>query len=165
MSLPFSRSIRSLDIDSYRASRIGMILAIVIMILLFAWFFFVKVTLYEVSSDLTFTEDGYVLAYFPKEALRRIQTGQPVILRVYSDPDQAALTIPGLVISTEKDGEQVQILMISEEALSLPPQEDLTGQAQVEVEYVTPATLVRRASGSFLNNSQFPVSPQDVDQP
>ena len=165
MSLPFSRSIRSLDIDSYRASRIGMILAIVIMILLFAWFFFVKVTLYEVSSDLTFTEDGYVLAYFPKEALKRIRTGQPVILRVYSDPDQAALTIPGLVISTEKDGEQVQILMISEEAFSLPPQEDLTGQAQVEVEYVTPATLVRRASGSFLNNSQFPVSPQDIDKP
>ena len=165
MSLPFSRSIRSLDIDSYRASRIGMILAIVIMILLFAWFFFVKVTLYEVSSDLTFTEDGYVLAYFPKEALSRIQSGQPVILRLYSDPDQAALTLPGLVISTEKDGEQVQILMISEEAFSLPPPEDLTGQAQVEVEYVTPATLVRRASGSFLNNSQFPVSPQDVDQP
>ena len=165
MSLPFSRSIRSLDIDSYRASRIGMILAVVIMILLFAWFFFAKVTLYEVSSDLTFTEDGHVLAYFPKEALRRIQLGQPVILRVYSDPDKAALTIPGLVISTEKDGEQVQIVMISEEAFSLPPQEDLTGQAQVEVEYVTPATLVRRASGSFLNNSQFPVSPQDVDQP
>jgi hypothetical protein len=55
--------------------------------------------------------------------------------------------------------------MISEEAFSLPPLEDLTGQAQVEVEYVTPATLVRRASGNFLNNSQFPVSPQDVDQP
>ena len=165
MSLPFSRSIRSLDIDSYRASRIGMILAIVILILLFAWFFFAKVTLYEVSSDLTFTEDDHVLAYFPKESLKRIQTGQPVILRVYTDPDQASLTLPGLVISTEEDSEQVMIIMISDEAYSLPFHEDLTGQAQVEVEYVTPATLVRRASGSYLNNSQFPVSPQDVDQP
>jgi hypothetical protein len=142
-----------------------MILAIVIMILLFTWFFFAKVTLYEVSSDLTFTEDGHVLAYFPKEAHKRIQSGQPVILRVYSDPDQAALTISGLVISSETDGEQVKIIMISEEAFSLPPHEDLTGRAQVEVEYVTPATLVRRASGRFLNNSEIPVSPQDVDQP
>jgi hypothetical protein len=165
VSLPFSRSIRSLNIDSYRASRIGMILAIVIMILLFAWFFFAKVTLYEVSSDLTFTEDGHVLAYFPKEAHKRIQTGQPVIMRVYTDPDQAGLTIPGLVISTDEGSEQVMIVMISDEVFSLPLQEGLTGQAQVEVEYVTPATLVRRASGSYLNNSQFPVSPQDVEQP
>ena len=165
MSLPFSRSIRSLNIDSYRVARIGMVLALVIMIALLAWFFLAKVTLYEVSSDLTFTKDGNVLAYFPSESLKRINPGQPVILRVYSDPDQAALTLPGMVINTEEGGEQVEIVVISDDALSLPLQEDLTGQAQVEIEYVTPATLVRRASGSYLNNSQFPVSPQDVDQP
>lgn len=165
MSLPFSRSVRSLDIDSYRASRIGMILALVIIIVLLAWFFLAKVTLYEVSSDLTFTEDGRVLAYFPEESLKRIQPGQPVILRVYYDPDQATLTLPAMVISTEKDGEQVEIIVISEDVSSLPLQEDLTGQVQVEIEYVTPATLVRRASGSYLNNSQFPVSPQDAGQP
>jgi hypothetical protein len=142
-----------------------MILALVVLIVLLAWFFLAKVTLYEVSSDLSFTEDGHVLAYFPEESIKRIQPGQPVILRVYADPDQAALTLPGMVINTEKDGEQVEIVVISEDAFSLPLQEDLTGQAQVEIEYVTPATLVRRASGSFLNNSQFPVSPQDVDQP
>jgi len=165
VSLPFSRSIRSLDIDSFRAARIGMILAIVIMIALLAWFFFAKVTLYEVSSDLSFREDGLVLAYFPKESLKRIQPGQPVILRVYYEPDQATLTLPAMVINTEKDGEQVEIVVISEDS-SLPSlQEDLTGQAQVEVEYVTPATLIRRASGSYLSNSQFPVSPQDADQP
>jgi len=165
VSLPFSRSVRSLGIDSYRASRIGMVLALVIMIVLLAWFFLAKVTLYEVSSDLSFTADGHVLAYFPKESLKRIQPGQPVILRVYYDTEQTALTLPAMVISTEKDGEQVEIIVNSEEAYSLPLQEDLTGQVQVEIEYVTPATLVRRASGSYLNNSQFPVSPQDAGQP
>jgi hypothetical protein len=142
-----------------------MILALVIMIVLLAWFFFAKVTLYEVSSDLSFTQDGHVLAYFPRESIRRIQPGQPVILRVYYDPDQAALTLPAMVIGTEKDGEQVEIIVMSEDASSLALQEDLTGQVQVEVEYITPATLVRRASGSYLNNSQFPVSPQDAGQP
>jgi len=30
----------------------------------------------------------------------------------------------------------------------------------VEVEYITPAALVLRTSGKFLNRSQLPVSPQ-----
>ena len=36
----------------------------------------------------------------------------------------------------------------------------LSGQVEVEVEYVTPAELVLRTSGKYLNRSQVPVSPQ-----
>ena len=71
MSLPFSRSIRSLNIDSYQASRIGMALGILIMIALLLWFFLVKVTIYEFSTDLDYKETGILTAGFPKENLSR----------------------------------------------------------------------------------------------
>lgn len=164
MTLPFSRSVRSLDIDSYRASRIGMILAIVVMILLLLWFFFAKVTLFEISSDISLTEDGHVVANFPNEAIRRIKPGQPAILRAQVGPDQATLTLSAIVIRTDRTSGQAEIVVLSEEGAVIPLLEELSGQVQVEVEYVTPATLVRRASGSYLNNSQFPVSPQEINE-
>lgn len=39
--------------------------------------------------------------------------------------------------------------------------QELVGQVEVEAEYISPARLVMRASGQFLNNEgQVPVSPQ-----
>ena len=45
------------------------------------------------------------------------------------------------------------------------PEGALAGKAEVEVEveYVTPAELVLRASGKFLNRSQVPLSPQSPE--
>jgi len=43
---------------------------------------------------------------------------------------------------------------------------DLSNRAEieVEVEYISPAALVLRASGKYLGGSQIPVSPQDLRQ-
>ena len=41
---------RSLRLDSFRATRIGLVFAIIIMLALIVWFFMARVTLYEVSS-------------------------------------------------------------------------------------------------------------------
>ena len=74
--------------------------------------------------------------------------------------DQPTLTLPAVVFDLLNEGEQVEILVISD---GLPPdvkQGKLTGQVDVEVEYITPAELVLRTSGKFLNRSQVPVSPQ-----
>jgi hypothetical protein len=43
----------------------------------------------------------------------------------------------------------------------IPPQVGTTGQVEIEVEYVSPATLAVRASQQFLGASQVPGNSQD----
>jgi hypothetical protein len=51
-------------------------------------------------------------------------------------------------------------LIISTETSTEIGFENLKGQVDVEVEYVTPAEMVFRTSGKYLNQSQIPISPQ-----
>lgn len=151
---------RSLRLDSFRATRIGLVFAIIIMLALIVWFFMAKVTLYEVGSTLEWNADGKLMATFPKESLARLRPGMPAILRLPQGPDQPAITIPAVVFNLPREGEQVEILVLpSEVPLDTQPGK-LSGQVEVEVEYVTPAELVLRTSGKYLNRSQVPVSPQ-----
>lgn len=159
MSLQFSRSLRSLRIDSFQASRIGLLLAILNVVALLVWFFFGKVTLYEVSSGVEFTSDGRVLAVFSEEGAKRIREGQSAIVRIEGQADQPSVTLPALVIDTSGK-EKVEVLIISTDAPAETGFENLKGQVDIEVEYVTPAEMVFRTSGKYLNQSQIPVSPQ-----
>ena len=165
MSIQFSRSMRSLRLDSYRSTRIGLVLAIIIMLALIVWFFMAKVTLYEVSSSLEWNADEKLMATFPKEARARLRPGMPAILRLPQSPDQPAMTIPAVVFDLSREGEQVEILVLSNELPLDAQQGKLTGQLEVEVEYVTPAELVLRTSGKYLNRSQVPISPQTPQAP
>jgi len=163
LSLQFSRSLRSLRIDSFRAARIGMILAALNMLALVLWFFLARVTIYEVSDKLSLGKDGRVNAEFSTEAMGRIQTGQSAILRIDPGPEQPEQSLPALVVNVERGGNRVQLLIMVPD---LSPQnlgEQIKGQAQVEVEYVTPAELVLRTSGKYLGAEQVPVSPQKLE--
>lgn len=160
MSIQFSRSMRALRLDSFRATRIGLAFAVLIMLALILWFFLAKVTLYEVSTTLEMRPDGVLLVTFPKEARTRLRAGMPAILRLSQGADQPSLSLPAVVWNLLPDGEQVEIQILSD-ALPLDMRQGkLTGQLDVEVEYITPAALVLRTSGKFLNRSQLPVSPQ-----
>jgi len=160
VSIQFSRSMRSLRLDSFRATRIGLIFAIILMLALIVWFFMAKVTLYEVSSTLEWNAEAKLMATFAEEARARLRPGMPAILRLPQSPDQPATTIPAVVFDLPRDSEQVEILVLPS-GLPLDTQPGkLTGQVEAEVEYVTPAELVLRTSGKFLNRSQVPVSPQ-----
>jgi hypothetical protein len=151
---------RALRLDSFRATRIGLIFAILVMLALIVWFFLAKVTLYEVSNSLELIADGKILVAFPKEARSRLRPGMPAILRLSQGSDQPVLTLPAVVWDLPQGQEQVEILVLSD-GLPLDAQQgELLGQVDVEVEYITPAELVLRTSGKFLNRSQLPVSPQ-----
>ena len=163
MSLPFSRSIRSLNIDSYRVSLIGMALGVIIMASLLLWFFLVKVTIYEFSTEINFTGSNTVTAKFPKDDLKKITSGQPAIIQIDASPNQPSITMTGMVIGTNSSQETAELVILSEEIQQIQLDDEITGQVQIEVEYITPAVLVRRASGMYVNNSQIPVSPQEFE--
>jgi hypothetical protein len=49
---------RSLNIDSFQASRVGLIVGSGLVLALIVWFLFARVTLYAVSREVGFDQDG-----------------------------------------------------------------------------------------------------------
>ena len=162
MSIQFSRSMRSLRLDSFRVARIGLVLAIINMVVLIIWFFSAKVTLYETSSSIQVTSEGHLLATFPAEAQARIHPGQPAILRINAGTGQPPITLPLFVFDMQQEDGQVDLLILDPSFSPTSLSENPNGRVEVEVEYVSPAELVLRASGKYLNQNQVPVSPQSL---
>jgi hypothetical protein len=165
LSLQFSRSMRSLRIDSFRASKVGLLLAALIMVLLIIWFFFARVTLYEVSTSLSFNEEGRLLASFSEEALKRLRNGQPAIVRLNATGEQEAVVQEGVVFSVDAQNGTAEILVLAPEFSPASAGEKPAGRVEVEVEYVTPAELVLRSSGQYLMTNQSLLSPSSTSAP
>lgn len=160
MSLTFSRSIRSLRIDSFRASRLGLLLAVGLMAALLAWFFLARVTLYEVSNTVQVMENGMLQVAFSTEARNRLRMGQEAVVRINPGADQSAITLPAMVYDIPSDGSDAQLYLLTND---LPPgglQGKLNGQVEVAVERLTPAELLLRTSGKYLNRSPASSSQQ-----
>jgi hypothetical protein len=163
MSLQLSRSVRSLEVDSYRTAKIAMLLAIVIAVALLVWFVFARVTVYEISNDVQYLGDGRIVAQYPTEPRKRIQPGMSAILRISTLDDGKTLTLPALVVDVDRQTNLVEFIIFTDETTLSALDPDLIGQVEVEVEHITPAALVRRSTGSFLSNTEFPVSPQSLE--
>lgn len=164
MSLQFSRSMRVLRLDTFRATRIGLILAAVNMVILTLWFFFARVTLYEVTTQLQPGAEGRVVATFPAESVGRVRMGQSAWLRLDPGAEGQAARFPAMIYDLPPGGNKAEVIILDNQFPSGPnaaalPAEKLKGQLEVEVEYVTPAQLVMRASGRFLSQNQTQVSP------
>ncbi len=152
-----------MNIDSFRAARIGLILGGILMVGLLAWFFFAKVGLYEISQEVSFNEEGRLMATFRPESIARIHVGQPAILRVYGGGDQPPITIQGVVWDTPPDTNQAEIYVMNEDPSQYPLQGGVKAQAEVQIESVTPFTLVLRSTGKYVGGNPITVGPQPVE--
>ena len=65
-----------------------------------------------------------------------------------------------MVFTTQPGSSAVEIIVTSNDIPENLLSEGFKGQVQVEAEYVTPATLVMRAMGKYLNRPQIPVTPR-----
>lgn len=154
MSIQFSRSIRSLNIDSFRASRIGLIIGSLLMLTLILWFFLARVSIHETSQDVNLGEDGRFLAAFSEDSLTRIQEGQEVLVRFFSSADEPPHTIQGVVFDIFPDSNQVEIIIVSEDFIDIPATDNINAQVDIEIEQVTPFNLIMRYSGQFVESDQ-----------
>jgi hypothetical protein len=154
---------RVLQLDSFRAARIGLLLAALNMAILVIWFFTAKVTLYEVSTEIALGDSDRIIASFPKESLARVRVGQPAWLRVDLGAEQPSLKLPALVYEIQRDQNKVVFVVLANESPVNYLAEKPSGQVEVEVEYITPAELVLRTSGKLLNRNQIPLSPQTLE--
>jgi hypothetical protein len=154
---------RSLNADSFRPSLIGLILAMILLTAWLAWFFLARIGLYEVSQTMQVTADGIVVADFSPESKDRIWPGQPALIHLDSPPEDLPGTFPALVMDvTQPSQQQMQTELIALAAPDKPillPQ-GLRGRVEVEVERVSPATLVVHATGQLLDTPSVSLSPQ-----
>lgn len=157
---------RSLASDSFRASVVGLSLGMVVLLLWLGWFFLARITVYETSQNATMSAAGEVVAYYGPTALGRVLPGQSALVRIAGGTATGLpQTLPAVVMDVKEESSRARV-RVDLYALDLPAdlmigQTGLAGQADIEVEYVSPAVLVMRASGQFLQAPGVALSPQD----
>ncbi|QTA84814.1 hypothetical protein [Desulfonema magnum] len=165
MSVPFSRSIHSLNASRFRVPLATAIVMIIFLTIWSFWFFLARVTLCETSQKIRITKGSRVLADFPPGVLNRIRCGQHARLRLDGDIGNRAGIIPAIVMKVNDQGRgtrtvRVELFPLPGAVIPTPLYEGLTGQVQIEVEHISPAVLVMRASGLFADTSKISLSPQ-----
>ena len=104
-----------------------------------------------------------VASYPAWRALGRIQPGQSAQLRMHGFPWTQYGSIHGEVTSIGNEAQDGLIrveLSIAREKTPIPLQHGLTTTVEIEVERVSPATLLLRAAGKLLEPEPDPVTPK-----
>lgn len=150
MSIPFSRSMRSLETDGFRASALGLLLVAVLMSLWIAWLFQARVTLYEASETACLTSPEKLAAEFSPAALAHLRVGQAAQVRLDAFPwtQYGALAATLENIGPIRDGRvQVEFALRPAPDASIPLQAALRGRVEGEAGRVSPFALIMRAAG------------------
>ncbi len=185
MATPFSRTIRSLQTDNYYTSLAGLLAAIVLAVLWAHWFLTAQITSYEISPDVTMTAEENLISQFPRtgmgakkvqvirqriinaefgqQALKSIHPGQAAFLRLNGKIGKQTGPLPATVINViQPTGPKKGTVVLRAEidaAAPNPFSENEGGEVKIEVEHVTPAALVLRASGLLTETPPLSASP------
>ena len=150
MPIAFSRSMRSLNNDSFRPSVVGLTVSILLLAAWAAWFLLARITVYETGQIVTVAEDGAVTASFSSKAIGRIHQGQPALLRFDGASPGPAHPVRAIVtdVNSPTTGERnlVNLFALPSGTSVTPLQDNLTGKVDIEIDHLSPAALVVRAS-------------------
>ncbi len=138
--IPFARTIRALDADSFRGSKLGLLLAAVVLACWIWWALAARVPRYELSTNVQLDPSGQTaVAYFTPHAGMPIRAGEPAILRTGNSQINAAVT----AATTTNDGQVRVELEISPHSAPLAE----PNAVELEIERISPVTVVLRAAG------------------
>lgn len=172
MAIAFSRSIRSLKMDSFRFSTFGLAVTILLLIAWMAWFFLARISIYETGKDVKFEDDGSIRVQFPAERMEMLQAGQMAIVQVegksvpYENGSEGlegggprSLSAQAMVMKVQKaeSGDKqgsAELMLIDEiqaEEILQMMGSPAAGKVsvQVEVERVAPFVLIQRAARQY----------------
>jgi hypothetical protein len=79
--IAFARTLRALDADDFRASKLGLLAAAILLCAWTWWMFAARVPHYESTTNVRIEPDG-AIAYFPPNVLSRIHADQPALVHV-----------------------------------------------------------------------------------
>ncbi len=160
MSLAFSHSTRSLQADRNNVSRWGLVLASLLLVAWAIWFYRAHFNVYE-TGQLTGGMNGdSLIATFPPEAATRLQMGQTAQLRLADSSTPISAIIMRITNQDGKSPLLVELYPLIKDTESLTALENgATGQVDIEVAQVSPATLIMGAARQFLNQPAMPAKP------
>ena len=165
MANPFARSTRSLQASNFQRSLVILIIVVGLIGLWAAWFFLAKVTLYEISEPIQVPYNEVIEANFSSQAQGHLQRGQAAFLKLDGHIGTEVGPIPAIVLGVDNqpEAQQVQTTLFVQWPLapSVPAQDNLTGQVEVEIEQISPATLVIRSVSRGLGAPSVKFTPQD----
>ena len=79
--IAFARTLRALDADGFGVSKLGLLLAALLLIAWSWWMLAARVSQYETTTNVRI-EQGRALAYFPADVISRIKVGEPAIIHI-----------------------------------------------------------------------------------
>lgn len=146
MSASFSRSIREMQMETSGRSVVVLLVMVLFLVAWTAWLILAQVPVYAVADTAVLTSPTRATAQFTPDALPTIKPGQTALLQIdaFSDP------VPAAVIEVDPtlvDGRfTVQFRLQPASDSKIPLQAGLNGRIEVEVEQVSPFTLLLEAA-------------------
>ncbi len=138
--IPFARTIRALDADDFRGSKLGLLLAAVVLGCWLWWALAARVPRYELTTNVQLDPAGQTaVAYFSARAGRPIRTGQPAVIRSGNSSIDGTVT----AATPTSDGQVRVDVQISQHAKALAA----PLAVELEIERISPATIALRAAG------------------
>lgn len=168
MAIPFSQSTRALSADRGIPSIIGLIIAIALCTIWAAWFFYAPITRYATGTIVGATREGNIIAEFAAQELESIRPGQSAYIRLHGSEDSLTGSILGMVsriiepASSQLSKDSFSVLLFAQGDVAAAEIEarEFAGVVEIEVETVSPAMLVARASGQFVDTPSLSLGPQ-----
>jgi len=128
-----------------------LVVVLLLLVIWGAWFFAAGVPVRQSSESAQVTGPQQVAATFPSDSALGITRGQIVDFHPVGNIGALNGPIPGIVsrVSEDPSGELtlVEIALRLESSLPAPLQEGLRGRVDIELEQVSPATLILRSAG------------------
>ena len=141
-----------------------LVLALLLLGLWVAWFFWAPITLYETGQIVGATRRGTLVAAFPAQTGTRIQSGQLAVLRPQDDLAKPAKGIPAVVMEVSNkvvNGQlQVDLTPLLDQQADSSVLKDFRGQVKVAVEQISPAQMMWRAAWQGIDTAAVLVDPQ-----
>jgi hypothetical protein len=137
--IAFARTIRALDADDFRASKIGSFFAILLLALWTWWFFTPRVPQYETSTHLELDHNS-AIADFPPTT--QIHPGQPAQI---ISPDGVTIQAQVENVRNEPTVTHVEFNLLLSAQSPAPSPQPLRATASIEVARSSPASIVLRA--------------------
>jgi hypothetical protein len=138
--IAFSKTLRALDADSFSISNLLLLSAVALLAAWIFWFLRAGVPQYEISRDVQI-QPNRVIATFPPRVLERVRPGEPARLLL----DGEAIPARVIAIGIDASGGQARAILLPQTESPVPAASH--AEAAVEVERVSPATLLLRAAG------------------
>jgi hypothetical protein len=130
--IAFARTLRALEADDFRASKLGLLAAAILLGAWIWWMLGASVPQYESTADVRI-ESGHAITHFAPNALVHVHPGQQAIVHIEAN------AFPAQVQTVATD--HAELTFTSHQP---PATTSTSARAEIEVSRVSPATIALR---------------------